>query len=73
MGVWAGCGPTELFGFLRLHDQLGDKNNALEYLEKTFEERNTISLALLKTDKQFDVLRSDPRFITLLRKLNLPT
>ena len=61
------------FPMATIYLQLGDKNKALEYLEKTYEERNTISLALLKTDRQFDVLRSDPRFITLLRKLNLPT
>jgi serine/threonine protein kinase/tetratricopeptide (TPR) repeat protein len=50
--------------------QLGDKDKALEYLEKTYEERNTNSLVILKTDRQFDVLRSDPRFIKLLRQLN---
>ena len=61
------------FPIATIYLQLGDKNKALEYLEKTYEERNTTSLALLKTDRQFDVLRSDPRFITLLRKLNFPT
>ena len=50
--------------------QLGDRNKAIEYLEKTYEERNTFFLSLLKTDSQFDVLRSDPRFIKLLRQLN---
>ena len=50
--------------------QLGDKNKAIEYLEKAYEERNTFSLVILKTDRQFDVLRSDPRFIKLLRQLN---
>jgi TolB-like protein/Flp pilus assembly protein TadD len=50
--------------------QLGDTDRAIEYLEKTYEERNTFSLLLLKTDRQFDVLRSDPRFIKLLRQLN---
>jgi adenylate cyclase len=50
--------------------QLGDKDKALEYLEKTYEERNTNSLFLLKTDRQFDVLRSDPRFMKLMRQLN---
>ena len=50
--------------------QLGDKNKAIEYLEKTYEERNTNSLFLLKTDRQFDPLRSDPRFLKLMRQLN---
>jgi DNA-binding winged helix-turn-helix (wHTH) protein/TolB-like protein len=52
--------------------QLGDKNKAIEYLEKTYEERNTFSLFLLKTDTQFDVLRSDPRFMKLMSQLNFP-
>jgi DNA-binding winged helix-turn-helix (wHTH) protein/TolB-like protein/Flp pilus assembly protein TadD len=53
--------------------QLGDKNKAIEYLEKTYEERNTFLLVLLKTDSQFDVLRSDPRFMKLMRQLNFAT
>jgi DNA-binding winged helix-turn-helix (wHTH) protein/TolB-like protein len=61
------------FNSATIYLQLGDKNKAIEYLGKTFEERNTNSLFLLKTDKQFDVLRSDPRFIQLLRKLNFAT
>jgi tetratricopeptide (TPR) repeat protein len=49
---------------------LGDKDRAIEYLEKTYEERTTFSLLILKSDKQFDPLRSDPRFIKLMRQLN---
>ncbi len=50
--------------------QLGDRDRAIEYLEKTYEEGNTFSLVILKSDKQFDPLRSDPRFIRLMRQLN---
>ena len=58
------------FPIATIYLQLGDKNKAIEYLEKTYEERNTFSLFLLKTDRQFDVLRSDPRFMKLMRQLN---
>jgi DNA-binding winged helix-turn-helix (wHTH) protein/TolB-like protein/Flp pilus assembly protein TadD len=58
------------FPIATIYLQLGDKNKAIEYLEKTYEERNTVSLSILKTDKQFDPLRSDPRFIKLMRQLN---
>ena len=58
------------FNSATIYLQLGEKDKAIENLAKTFEEGNTNSLSLLKTDKQFDVLRSDPRFIQLLRKLN---
>jgi TolB-like protein/Flp pilus assembly protein TadD len=58
------------YSIATIYLQLGDKNKAIEYLEKTYEERNTNSLFLLKIDRQFDVLRSDPRFIKLMRQLN---
>jgi len=58
------------FPIATIYLQLGDKNKAIEYLEKTYEERNTFLLFLLKTDKQFDVLRSDPRFMKLMHQLH---
>jgi len=61
------------FSIATIYLQLGDKDKAIEYLEKTYEERNTSSLFLLRTDKQFDVLRSDQRFMKLMRELNLAT
>ena len=58
------------FPIATIYLQLGDKDEAIEYLEKTYDERNTNSLFILKTDRQFDVLRSDPRFMKLMRQLN---
>jgi tetratricopeptide (TPR) repeat protein len=49
---------------------LGDKERALEGLEKTYEVHSQW-LFLLKVDKIFDPLRSDPRFIELLKKVHL--
>jgi adenylate cyclase len=49
---------------------LGDKRRALEGLEKAYEARSQF-LVLLKVERMFDPLRSDPRFIELLKKVGL--
>ena len=46
---------------------LGDKQRALDGLEKAYEARDWF-LVYLKMDKIFDPLRSEPRFIALLKK-----
>jgi tetratricopeptide (TPR) repeat protein len=43
---------------------LGDKERALEWLEKAYEEHSTL-LSYLKMDPRLDPLRSDPRFSDL--------
>ena len=47
---------------------LGEKDKAFEWLEKSYEERRAVDL---KADPAFDPLRSDPRWIDLLRRMNL--
>ena len=49
---------------------LGDKNQALEWLEKAFAERSA-NLTVLKAEPMFDPIRSDPRFQDLLRRVGL--
>ena len=49
---------------------LADQRRALEGLEKAYEVRSQW-LATLKVDRVFDPLRSDPRFIELLKKVHL--
>jgi hypothetical protein len=49
---------------------LGDKERALDGLEKSYEVRSQW-LVFLKVDRVFDPLRSDPRFIELLKKVHL--
>jgi TolB-like protein/class 3 adenylate cyclase len=53
-----------------VHTGLGEKDLALEWLEKAFEQRSQW-LAFLKVWPLFDHLRSDPRFQTLLKKIGL--
>ncbi len=59
-------GPAQ---FALIYAQLGEKDEAFEWLEKAFEERETISS--LKVNPDFDTLRDDPRFHDLLRRMNL--
>jgi Tfp pilus assembly protein PilF len=49
---------------------LGDKRTALELLEKAYEDRDR-NLAWIKVDHNYDSLRSEPRFIELLKKVGL--
>jgi len=49
---------------------LGEKNKALEGLEKAYEERESF-MGWLKVWPTFDILRSEPRFQALLKKMNL--
>ncbi len=51
---------------------LENKNHAFEWLEKAYEERDPM-LIWLKVDPILDIIRSDPRFIALLKKMGLST
>jgi len=53
-----------------VYASLGDKDQALRWLERGYHERDAW-LALLKVWPPFDPLRSDPRFQDLLRRMNL--
>jgi tetratricopeptide (TPR) repeat protein len=51
--------------------QLGDKEQAIAWLEKAYQE-HAIGLHSLKMDPMYDPLRTDPRFQDLLRRLHFP-
>ena len=48
---------------------LGDREQALAALEKSYEERNGNSLQYVRTDPILDLLRGDPRFEALAEKI----
>jgi serine/threonine protein kinase/Tfp pilus assembly protein PilF len=50
--------------------RLGDKNNAFAQLELTYQQRDH-RMSQLRVNPVWDPLRSDPRFIDLLRRMNL--
>jgi len=54
-----------------IHIGLGEEDRAMEYLEKSYEERSHW-LIYLHIDPSMDGLRSDPRFQDLLGRVGLP-
>jgi tetratricopeptide (TPR) repeat protein len=62
---------TPALAFAMVHVGLGENDQALNWLEKAYEERFN-RLAYLKREPVWDPLRSDPRFVDLLRRINLP-
>ncbi len=56
--------------FARFYAHLGDKDQAMRWLEEGYEKRESI-LYGLNVDPAFDPLRDDPRFQDLLRRMNL--
>ena len=50
---------------------LQEKENALDWLEKAFQDRSN-AMVFLKVDPELDGLRSLPRFQSLLAQLGLP-
>ena len=53
-----------------IHLALGEREHALEYLEKAYRERDG-SLPLVKVDRRLDALRPDPRLQDLIKRLDL--
>jgi serine/threonine protein kinase/TolB-like protein/Tfp pilus assembly protein PilF len=58
------------YHFAIIHAALGSKEEAFEWLEKTYEARSE-ALVWLKVDPRLDTLRTDPRFIDLQRRVGL--
>jgi len=56
--------------FARACLRIDDKQKALEWLQAACEERNVYSL-MIAADPIYDPLRTDPRFIDLLKRMKL--
>jgi len=59
--------PTQI---ARLYAHAGDKEHALDWLEKAYEE-HLIAMIHLGVDADWNLLRGEPRFQDLLRRVNL--
>ena len=57
------------YGLAAIHEALGERETALGLLEKAFSERDALMM-FLKVDPKWDKLRSEPRFIELMRRMN---
>lgn len=51
--------------------RLGQKDEAIAWLQKGYEQRD-FRMTMLSVDFGFDSIRSDPRFVELVRKVGLP-
>jgi TolB-like protein/DNA-binding winged helix-turn-helix (wHTH) protein len=61
--------PSDLMALF--YESLGERDKSFAWLQKAFEQHNT-EIPGLKTDLMWDGLRSDPRFIELVRRVGLP-
>lgn len=59
----------EPIGFAWIYLGLDDKDAALAWLQRTYDERPNPNLAAIKVGAFYDSIRSDPRFIELLKKV----
>jgi eukaryotic-like serine/threonine-protein kinase len=50
---------------------LGEQDQVLEWMERAYAERAR-QLVMLKVEPQFDILRSDPRFRSLMERMDFP-
>ena len=57
--------------FAVTYASLGDRDRAMEWLEKEYQEGHD-GVVYLKVDPHFDSLRSDPRFQAMVRRMNFP-
>jgi tetratricopeptide (TPR) repeat protein len=62
-------GEVAPFSLALLYLGLGDRSRALDYLEQAYA-ANSQQLVWLKVDRIYDPLRSEPRFMALMKRLN---
>ena len=56
------------YSFAIIHQGLGEKEEALKYLEKSLAERE-VQITFLKIDHRWDDMRSDARFLSLIERI----
>jgi Tfp pilus assembly protein PilF len=71
MNQKASRGWVPSYAFAEIYAGLRDKPQTLDALEKSYEERAWF-LTYLNTAPEFDFVRSEPRFQSLLRRMNFP-
>jgi tetratricopeptide (TPR) repeat protein len=54
-----------------IYIRLGEKDESFRWLNRAYEERS-ICISGMKFDPRLDPIRSDPRYDTLVRRLNFP-
>jgi len=64
-------GYSSAYGIASMYAELGETDQAFRWLDTAYQERDYWLLGL-KTDSSPDLIRSDPRFAELVRKVGLP-
>ena len=59
-----------LYVIAQIHAALGDRQHALEWLDKAYQAHD-VSLLGIKTDQTFESFHQEPRFVELLRRVGL--
>lgn len=62
--------PVSPFFYALVYTGLGEKDSALQWLEKAYRERSG-SIRYLKVEPRLDSIRADPRFTDLMRRVGL--
>src|SRR5438552_1617324 len=57
------------YSFALVHIALGEKDKAIDWLERSYRDRAGPDIALIKVDPFLDPLRGDPRFESLVQKI----
>jgi serine/threonine-protein kinase len=57
------------YNFAMIYNGLDEKEEALNYLEKSFQEREA-QMAFIKIDTRWDWLRAEPRFVEIIKQMN---
>jgi len=65
-------GATWTYGFALLYVGLGNKDEALKWLERSYQAKDYLSISLIRVDPMLDPLRGDPRFETLANQIVPP-
>ena len=63
--------PSGSYAIAIAYAGMGDRERALEWLEKAYEKKDN-AMIRLKVDPEWDTLRGDPRFTDLLKRMRLP-
>jgi serine/threonine-protein kinase len=67
---WQQGNKRALLNIARIYTGLGEKQEALTWLERTYDERGLFELHFIKVNPQWDSLREEPRFKAMLKKMN---
>ncbi len=56
-------------GLPRIYAHLGDRDRCIAILQKLYDQRDLMLAVWIRSDPEFDPIRSDPRFQSLLKKI----